>query len=90
MRHQISPGFDLIHLLSNEVSPLFQLVSGVVQEDHQQLTLTISFALAGHGKKQVSSASARKLTTVPKQLNKGAFVLRGTQQVKAWNHQCCL
>lgn len=89
-RHQISPGSDLIQLLSNEVSPLFQLVSAVVQEDHQHLTLTMSFALAGRGRKQVCSASARKLTAVPKQLNKGAFVLRVMQQVKAWNHQCCL
>lgn len=72
------------------MSPLFQLVSAVVQEDHQHLTLTMSFALAGRGKKQVSSA--RKLTAVPKQLNKGAFVLRGTQQVKARSHthQCGL
>uniref|UniRef100_A0A3B5KFN7 Uncharacterized protein n=1 Tax=Takifugu rubripes TaxID=31033 RepID=A0A3B5KFN7_TAKRU len=32
-----------------------ELVSAVVQEDHQHLTLTMSFALAGQGKKQVRS-----------------------------------
>ncbi|TWW59180.1 Double zinc ribbon and ankyrin repeat-containing protein 1 [Takifugu flavidus] len=33
-----------------------ELVSAVVQEDHQHLTLTMSFALAGQGKKQGNAA----------------------------------
>lgn len=38
---------------ATHLSPLFQLLSAVVQDEQQQLTLTLSFALAGQAGTQV-------------------------------------
>lgn len=41
-----------------------QMVSAVIQEDLYEVTLTLSFALAGHAEKQVCSALWQALRNI--------------------------